>query len=155
MAIRKIISEIKVNNSSIKAIERLVGAKTAARIKKSFVEPKIKKLGNMAQSALKSTVPVDTKELRNVFIVQDYYNTDHVRIGIAPGTHYGRDQLPRGAAALADLLNKNGIFKRSKRSISDGPFSIYIPAGSPTAQWIDRALTEFKKERRKGITNGR
>lgn len=130
----------------MRAVRSVLGNKATDKIKKRIVDKRLRELGDLAEQALKTTVPVDTEELRNVFITQDV-QPDHIKVGIAHGTHFGADELPRSARGLANLLNKNSVFKRSQNSHNDGPYSMVIPKGSPTAQWIDKALLAFKEKR--------
>ena len=156
MAIRKILSELRINKGSLRTVESKLGSALTRRIENKILKPKVKKLGILGEQALKSTVPIDTQELRDNFISHDIDSDGlGVKVGVSPGTHTGRDGLPKAAFLLARLLQSNTQFKRSQTSKAEGPYQIVIPAGSPTARWIDKALREFKKERRSRITNGR
>ena len=152
MALAKIYQEIRVNPTSLRNIERQVGSSIAKKLTDTIIEPIFDKVVNLCEDSLRSAVPFDTGELRNDFISIEYTDILHAKIGIANGLHYGRDDLPRKASIIANLLNIKP-WKRSHYSQAISPFPSYS-AGSYTKNWSEKALSNFKKERRTYLSRG-
>lgn len=103
----------------------------------------IKAVNNIAKIGLfsfQSVVPIRTGLLRNRHIQIDFANKlkPRARIYVVDQEH----SRNLSSSNLANILNIERKFKRSRDSMIAQGFSS-IPAGSPTADWIDIGYANF------------
>lgn len=117
----------------------------AAEVKKTTVNA-IDQAGKLALDSYRSSVPIDTQELRNQIITQSRpsisASAPQTTVFIAQVTHYGRDKKPIDAGLLVDILNNN----RKKRSQPSNAVSGFPSYSGFTKDWIDKAENNFLKK---------
>lgn len=151
------LTEITIDDSQLRQV---LGLPISKRIVSKYVG-KLNKLAYLCKDSYQSKVPVDTLELRNVYIdvlKKATSASPSVQIGIVYGTHLGRDRKPMGTLALADVLNLgvlNGrTLHRTQTSHSVGSFSS-IPKGEETRNWIKKSRLAFASVKRTYLSGSR
>ncbi len=138
--------KITLSDQSITLINQIkrLSPSLAAEIKRVGINA-VSQAGQFALDAAKSSVPVDTQELRNSIITLSKPSPTAVQpqatVFIAQVTHYGRDRKPIDAGKLADILNNSGL-NRSQPSAAVSGFPSYTGL---TRGWVEKAQNNFLK----------
>lgn len=106
-----------------------------------YVEHIAKDAARYGLEAAKSTIPIDTGELRASVVMISVGSMYKI---IVPDTiHENSNQTKKLTnSAIAIELAQNSLFKRSKASLTSSIFSP-VSQGSPTAGWISVTQSKF------------
>jgi hypothetical protein len=155
---REDLINVRLSDRSKDLISRLIKFGLKKEVE-TIAQNAVKGTTGLALKAFKSKVPIDTKELRDVFIVSTF-RTKNIEgdVYIAPGLHIGRDGKAVEADFLALFLLDKGPYSRSRTSDAVSPFSSESK-GTAHKGWIEKSENALKRHlanylRTTDFTNG-
>jgi hypothetical protein len=141
---REDLLNIRLTDKSKDLIKRLSKLGLKQEIE-TVAQNAVKGTTELGLKAFKSKVPIDTKELRNIFITSTF-RTKSIEgdVYIAPGLHIGRDGKEVEADFLALFLLDKGPYHRSRTSDAISPFSSE-PKGAAHQGWVLKSENALKR----------